>query len=298
MTAPHLTLMLLINLIWAFNLVMVKLGTEELSIMLLLGLRFGLLFFLIFPLLRWVPGQMGRVLPVTMLNGALHFGIMFWALSISTASVIAITTQLYVPIATVLSMVFLGERVGLWRGVGIMASFSGVLFIGFDPVLIDYVPGLILGALASFCFAVSMIVMRRIDGVGPFEMQAWIAAVSAPVLLLASIVFETGQATALAEARIHGWGAIVYGVFFASLIGHGGMYYLVQRYEVSLIGPLTLLTPLLGILFGVFLMGDPVTWRFLLGGAMTLSGIGIILVREGRAKKHPGIEEAVKEGVV
>jgi O-acetylserine/cysteine efflux transporter len=289
--------MLTINLIWGFNLVMVKLGTEELSPMLLLGLRFALLFAILFPLLRWVPGQMSRVLPITMLNGALHFGLMFWALSISTASVVAIATQLYVPFATVMSMVFLGERVGLWRAGGILFAFGGVMVIGFDPILADYVPGLAVGALSAVCFAASMIVMRRIEGVGPFEMQAWIAALSAPVLLLGTLFFETTQGSQLQEAGVVGWGAIVYGVFCASLIGHGGMYYLVQRYEVSLLGPLTLLTPLLGILFGVLIMGDTITWRFIVGGAMTLLGIGIILVREGRAKKHPGLEEAVREGI-
>jgi drug/metabolite transporter (DMT)-like permease len=42
---------------------------------------------------------------------------------------------------------------------------------------------------------------------------------------------------------------------------------------------LSLLTPLFGVLFGAALMGDPITGRFALGGALVLVGISIVTLQ-------------------
>ncbi|MFP5469347.1 MAG: EamA family transporter, partial [Alphaproteobacteria bacterium] len=65
-----------------------------------------------------------------------------------------------------------------------------------------------------------------------------------------------------------------------SLIGHAGMYYLLQRYEVTQTAPLTLLSPVWGVVFGVTLLGDTITTRIILGGAMTLIGVAIVSSRQ------------------
>jgi O-acetylserine/cysteine efflux transporter len=66
----------------------------------------------------------------------------------------------------------------------------------------------------------------------------------------------------------------------ASLIAHSGYYYLVQRYPITSVSPLTILSPLFGVLFGVTLLGDELTPRIIAGGTMTLTGVVIIALRE------------------
>ena len=61
-----------------------------------------------------------------------------------------------------------------------------------------------------------------------------------------------------------------------------GWYYLVSRYPVTSLSPLTLLSPLFGVFFGVTLLDDHLTPRMLVGGAMTLVGVLIVVVREKR----------------
>jgi O-acetylserine/cysteine efflux transporter len=56
----------------------------------------------------------------------------------------------------------------------------------------------------------------------------------------------------------------------------------VSRYPVTSLSPITLLSPLFGVFFGVTLLDDQLTWRMLLGGAITLAGVLIVLVREKR----------------
>jgi O-acetylserine/cysteine efflux transporter len=75
---------------------------------------------------------------------------------------------------------------------------------------------------------------------------------------------------------------VLYSAVAASLIGHAGMSWLVQRYPVTLITPFTLPTPLLAVLFATLVYGTPVTPLMLVGGALTLLGVAIITLRTAK----------------
>ncbi len=281
MAPQHLAFMVLICLLWGLNVVISKIGLGQFDPFLFTFLRFAALGLLLLPFLRLHEGRMGTVLAIAVLGGALHFGLMFSGLMIADASVVGILTQLNVPFLTLLSIAFLGESVGWRRWAGIGLAFAGVMVIGFDPAVFDDLTGVVLVMAAAVVIAGAMILMRRLRGVSPFEMQAWVAVVSAPTLGLTSLLFETGQWDAVRTADAGDWATVAFTVIGASLIGHGGIYYLLQRYEASLTGPLTLLSPVFSVIFAVLLLGDPVTGRLLMGGALTLLGVLIIALRQG-----------------
>ena len=66
----------------------------------------------------------------------------------------------------------------------------------------------------------------------------------------------------------------------SSLIAHTTWYYLIGRYPVTGLAPITLLTPIFGVAFSVALLGDHLTSRMILGGAITLLGVFIVVRRE------------------
>jgi len=219
------------------------------------------------------------VLLIALFNGAIHFGLMFIGVSLAAASVVAVIVQLNVPFAAILSIIFLGEVVRWRRWAGIGMTFLGVMVVSFDPHVFDSLPGVIFSAGAALSGAIAAVFMRRLTGVGVFQLQAWTATVTAPSLLLASLVFETGQIEAVIHADLTAWGALLFTALGASLIGHNGYYYLLQRYEVTLIAPLSLLSPILGVVFGVWVLGEPVTARIAAGAAIAFLGVGILAVR-------------------
>jgi O-acetylserine/cysteine efflux transporter len=87
---------------------------------------------------------------------------------------------------------------------------------------------------------------------------------------------------AIRNATWQGWGALLFTTVMSSLIAHTAWYYLVGRYPVTSISPITLLSPLFGIFFGVTLLHDQLTPRMLAGGAVTLIGVLIVVLREQR----------------
>jgi len=68
-------------------------------------------------------------------------------------------------------------------------------------------------------------------------------------------------------------------VLGVSIFAHSAFYTLVKRHDVSLLSPLTLMTPLWGVVFGVTLLGEPFTWKLVIGGAVSLAGVFLIAIR-------------------
>jgi O-acetylserine/cysteine efflux transporter len=118
-------------------------------------------------------------------------------------------------------------------------------------------------------------------------LYGWQAIVSLPVLLLASALFEPGGISGLPDVPLTAFGWIVYSAIAASLVGHAGMSWLVQRYPVTLITPFTLPTPLLAVMFATIAYGTPVTPMMVAGGVLTLIGVAIITLRTAKKSVEP-----------
>ena len=294
MSLRDFSLLSLVCLAWGFNFVAAASGMQHFSPFAFMVLRFLLVLALMAPFLRRPPaGQWGRLIFVCLCIGALHFTSLFWALGMSQdVSSIAITQQTYIPIAVILAMLVLGERVG-WRSLlAIGVAFAGVIVLSFDPLMLQQLPVLGMAMLSALFQALGSVYMRGIRGMGVLNFQAWTALISLPGLVLCSAVFETGQGQMLQTAGWLDWASVIYTALIASIVGHSLFFFLVQRHPVSSIMPYMNLTPLLAVLFGILVWGDRPGWRLALGGALVLSGILAVTLRA--RQKAIGISPATE----
>ena len=291
MTPRHFVLLFGICLIWGVNFVVAKWslsgtpviveGFEGAPPLFFAFLRFALLYAILAPFLLPVPKQMGPVIGAALTMGAIQFALLFIGLRFATPSAIAIIVQLSVPFTTILSILFLSERVGWVRGAGMTIAFLGASLVVFKPAEFSFTVGLVAGIGAAFAAAAGSIFIKRTD-VPALSLQAWIGLISWPPLLIASFLLEHDQ---IADTLAGGWpffATLVFTVLMVNVLGHGGFYYLLRRYDASLIAPLTLMAPLIGVICGVLLLGDPVTWQLVLGGALALVGVGVVAARRSR----------------
>ncbi len=280
-SGKHLAFLILINLIWGLNLIASKIGVERFPPIFFTALRFLSIVVLLFPLLKLHRGQMRYLVAGTAFIGPVAFAFLFVGLrKAEDASTVAIATQMGVPFSTLLSVWLLGEKIRWKRRLGIALAFGGIVIIGFDPRVIEYWEGLALVVISTFFASLGLIYIKRLRDIRPLELQVWTAIIGAPVLLLISFILEAGQWNAVLTAGWAGWGALAFTVLMSSLVAHTGWYYLISRYPVTSLSPVTLLSPLFGILFGVTLLHDHLTPRMLIGGAITLLGVLIVVVRE------------------
>jgi O-acetylserine/cysteine efflux transporter len=236
------------------------------------------------PVLRIQPGQMSAVVVAALLSGALSFALNFAAIRRATnISSIAIAGQLSVPFATLLSVALLGETVRWRRWTGILLSFVGIVIMGFDPQIGDRWESLALVIGSAFVGALGLIAVKKLRGFTPLELLAWTVWISLPVLFLTTVRVEQPDFVQLLhDVTWKGWASLAFAAIGASLIAHTGYFHLVQRYPVTSVAPLTTLSPVFSVIFGVMLLGDPLTLPIVLGGICTLVGVLIITLREQR----------------
>jgi len=287
-TGPHvagrdLAFLVGINVIWGLNLVASKIGVGEFPPILFTGLRFASLAVVLLPVLRMHRGEMRNLVVAALLTGPVSFALLFTGIAhVEDVANVAIASQLGVPFSTLLSVWLLGERIHWRRTLGIVLAFAGVAIISLDPRMFASREGLLLVAASAFVGALGVVYIKKLRSVRPLELQAWVSVAGGLVLLPLSLLFESGQWAALRGATWHGWSALAYTAVMASLIAHSTWYYLIGRYPVTGLAPITLLTPLFGIAFSVTLLGDLLTLRMILGGVITLVGVYIVVWRERR----------------
>ena len=279
MRFSHLLLALIVCVAWGLNAVAAKLGVTFIPPVFFTGLRFIFVLMCLLPWLKAVPGRWQMLIPAVFFIGGLHFALIFSGVKYSDASTMAIVNQLYVPISVLLAMFWLGERVALRRWLGIALAFCGVIIFSLDASVSSHLFGVFLLIVDAFSMALGTVLLRRLTGISPFVMQAWMAVIGIPFLFATSLIFESGQIASLSAAPWQAWAALAYTVIAGSLIGHTGYYVLLQHYEVSLVGSVLLLSPAIGVLGGIAILGEPFTPLILVGAMMTLAGVAIVLRR-------------------
>ncbi|WP_163338943.1 DMT family transporter [Desulfopila sp. IMCC35008] len=273
----HIILALLANCAWGFNFIAGKIGSNNFQPLLFTCIRFFFLLLIMLPWLRPTRGYMKPLLKVAFLMGVCHFSMMFIGLNAgANIASIAITAQLYVPFSAILAAAFLKEQFSLIKVMAIALAFLGILVIGFDPIVFNHLDAVLWVMGAAFVMALSTILMRQFPNMGVFRLQAWIALIATPSLLILSVLFESNHYQILTQLNIIDFWSPLYSAIGASVIGHGLVYYLLARYPVSTVTPLMLLAPLLASFFGTWWFGDQNSWKLILGGAMTLTGVLLV----------------------
>ncbi|HEY0834410.1 MAG TPA: EamA family transporter [Azospirillum sp.] len=279
MTPQDVALALLVMALWGLNFVAAKIGLAEFPPMLMMALRFTLVAALLLPFVRMPRGRMRGVLLLSVILGAVHFPLMFNGIKGLDAATASVAAQLQVPFASLLAALFFKDKLGWKRAFGMVVAFAGVLLIAGEPRLAGNLTPLFLVVAASLAFALASVQIKRLGSVDGFALNAWMALFAAPQLLVLSLLLESGQAEAIANASLWGWGAVAYIAVMATIVAYGLWYRLLRRYDVNQAVPYMLLVPLFGVASGVLLLDEPLTWRLALGGLVTVAGVGLIVLR-------------------
>lgn len=270
---------MLVCLIWALNVVVgrIVLATMAVPPFYYAAARFVLVAAVLSPLLLPLPEQVGRIAVAGLLLGAAHFGLLFLGLSAATPSSAAIVLQLGIPLTALLSVAFLDERMSALRITGAAIAFAGVVLMIWSPTEAEASLGLVAIAGSAAALAVGSILLKRLRPIAPLRLQAWVALVSFGPLAAVSALVETGQ---WSSALHGGWmflAALGFSVLIVTVWAHTAFFGLLQKYDASLVSPLTLAMPIMTIALGVLITGDQLGPRALVGSALGLAGVAMVI---------------------
>ena len=273
-------LALIVMVIWGFNFAAAKFGLREFSPMFLMFLRFTGVAVVLLPFVRAPWGQMKEIFILSVLLGSLHFPLMFTGLTGVDAAMASIAIQLQVPFSSILAAILYRDKLGWKRGLGMAISFGGVIVIAGEPRALDNTFYLGLVIAAALVFSIVNIQIRRIGNINGFTLNGWMALMAAPQLLVATLVMESGQWEQLRSATWLGWSSIAYMAVMVTIVSYLMWYPLVRKYPVNQTMPWTLLAPVFGVLSGILVLGEPMTPAMMVGGALTLVGVAVIVIRK------------------
>ncbi|PYE39504.1 putative membrane protein [Rhizobium sp. PP-F2F-G38] len=277
-------LLMLVCLVWAINVIVGKVVLSGMGVppFYYAAIRFLLVAVLLSKLLLPIPRQIGRILLAGLFMGAGHFGFLFLGLTSSSPSAASIVLQFGIPITTILSVCFLGEKLSSFRAVGILLALCGVIVVIWDPSGFSLSPGLFAILISTTSLASGAVLLKRIDAIAPLRLQAWVGFVSFLPLSLASVFLEHGQ---MASTLAGGWTiatAIVFSAIVVTGWAHTTYFSLLQRYEANLVVPLTLAMPLMTMVLGVAFTGDKIDARIVTGTIIAIAGIWIVISAKPR----------------
>jgi drug/metabolite transporter (DMT)-like permease len=282
--AKAFALMLGLTALWGFQQVAIKLTAPDVSLVMQAGIRSVTATALLLAWAQWrgTPlfgrdGTLGAGIAAGLLFGG-EFVFIYAGLEHTAASRMVVFIYL-APVLTALGLHWLvpGEKLVRAQWAGVLVAFAGIALAfgdGFATARGSLL-GDVFGLVAAVLWAATTVLIRAtsLARVSAAKTLFYQLAVSAPLLLAASVLMgEKGVValTPLALASLAYQGAIV---AFASYLV---WFWLLTRYLAARLSVFSFLTPLFGVLFGVALLGEPLTASF--AAAALLVGVGIVLV--------------------
>ncbi len=278
MKLRELLLAFCVPLTWALGFTVAKAALAEFPPLMLMSMR----FFLAALVLVWfvpIPRHcLKDLFWISLVGSTIQYGLTFTGLSMIDASLGGIVVQLEVPFGVLLAVVFLRERPGAMRIVGMLVSFGGIAIIAGLPSLHGQLYGMLLTGSGALVWAVGQIMYKRISGrIDGLTGIAWIGVIAAPQMLIGSLLFESGHVDALMNATWVGWGSVVYLGLIMTAVGYGIWYTVLARNPVSHVMPVLLILPVLTIAFSMLLLGERPSQGVLIGGFIVLCGVSLIV---------------------
>ncbi len=207
-----------------------------------------------------------------------EFIFLFLALDLTT--VIRTSVLFYsMPIWLALAAHFLlpGERITAAKMLGFLLAFMGVVWAIIDrgdTAGQASLAGDLCALFGALCWAGIALSVRRtaISRVRPEIQLFWQLVVSIPLLSLAALVF--GPPFVREFELVHFWGLVLQ-IGIASA-GFGFWFWLLAIYPSSGVASFSFLSPLFGIIFGWWLLGEAIAPS--LAGAALLVMLGLVLI--------------------
>lgn len=287
MSLRDLGIVLVIMVIWGLNYPIGKMGVLVVPPMMMIGIRFLIVGALLIPFVPAPWAHMRRVFYLSVVIGVFHFAPNFTGLKYVDSGVGAILNQLAVPFSAILAAFVFKDRLGWRRILGMTLAFAGVAVLVGEPKRATDLWGAGLMTFAALAWAISLIQTKFLKTVHPLSLVAWMTLMAAPQLIALSLLLEERPVAAALEMGWAGLWPILYMAIFVSIVSHGLWYMLVQRYPINVTSPFALLTPVFGVLFGVVLLDEPLTWWMLAGSLIALAGVTIITIRRPAQAEPP-----------
>jgi O-acetylserine/cysteine efflux transporter len=269
----HVTLAIMIAVIWGLAFVVSKVGLESFSPPQLTALRFAIAaipaLWLPRPKISW---SLLIAIGLTVFTG--QFLLQFFGIAGGMpAGLTAVVVQTQALFTVLFAALVIGDKPTAQQIVGMLAAFTGLAMIGLTlggsiPVL-----AFALTLASALSWAIGNVLVKRLPKVNMLHLMVWASLVPPLPAMAISILLDGPDAPFHALAGASWWGimAPIYLGVVASVFAYAIWGSLLQRYSTGAVAPFALLAPAVGAIASSFVYGESF-------GLVRLAGIGVMLV--------------------
>lgn len=291
----------IIYFVWGSTFLAIRVGVREVPPFLMAGIRFlvagGALYF--WMRAKGTPSPSKREWSAATLLAVLIFvldyGLLFWAerrVPSGIAAVMMATIPVFMALSEILIMKT--QRLTFRLGTALAIGIGGVMVLVSHSISLGDAPVDPVGAWALIVAAISWSIASALTRKLPLPPAK---AMSSGAQMLAGGILLTLTAGMLGELRgfhlesvsLKAWLALVYLIVAGSIIGFTAYVWLIHHESPTKVGTYAYVNPVVAVIVGYFLGGEPLGARTVFGTALVL--LSVIVITTTPAAKRSGSDE-------
>ena len=287
-TLNHL-LFLLMSLIWGMTWLATKVALAAVPPVFFGAARYVLVSAVLLVAVRGVFPVFGRRPARVVLSGVLvnvgTYGLLYWGMQFVASGIAGVVNMAMNPVFLFVFAILLGqERAGLRHLLALALGIAGLVILfsskaNFGGSAIEvWAAVAFVGASISYSLG-SVLSRPLLDRVTPIRLTAAQGLVAAIGLSLLSLALEpVSPATFRALVTPLPLAGLLFMVFFGTFVAYTIYLRLVRDWGAPRAGLFSFVSPVVALILGAVVLGEPLTWREVVGAAIMLAAAAIAVM--------------------
>jgi drug/metabolite transporter (DMT)-like permease len=273
-----------ISFFWGTTWIASKEGVKYMPALQLAAIRqfLGSIIYLSYFLFKKTPWPKGKqwktIIILSILNFVLSNGLSTWGVKYISSGLGAIIGAL-VPLWVVIISLFRGEKLVKLSIIGLVVGFAGVCVIFYehlsDFLIFDFRFGIIISIISTLTWAfATLYTKKKAASFNPYfslGIQMFISSI-----FLFAYLGVTGSAVSLSTIPLISWVSIGYLVIFGSVLTFIAYIYALQHLPAEINSIYAYINPIIAVLLGAYIFGEPLSLAIAVGGIITLFGLYLV----------------------
>jgi drug/metabolite transporter (DMT)-like permease len=222
---------------------------------------------------EWQPILVGAFFNVTLWHIFVAFGVI--QMASGHAAVLAFTMPLW---SAIISVAVLGERLTGRVALALVLGIGGIIVllsrnmtaVGDSPMGAVFMLG------ASVGWAIGTLYQKRQRfTVGTLALAGWQLALGTIPMF---VILPFAEGIIFPQASAAAWAAAAYTTVVALVFAYFAWFKIVSLFPANIAGIGTLLTPVIGMVSGALVLGEPFGWREILAVVLIGSALALVLI--------------------
>jgi O-acetylserine/cysteine efflux transporter len=289
MPARHRLLAVAVAVMWGLNFLAIDASLGHFPPMFLVALRFALLAVPTVLLVPWPRVPVRWLVGYGLGFGTLQFAFLYWGMAAGMpAGLASLVLQMSGPFTMLLGATFLRERVSGRQVIGVLVAVGGLTLVAWQRAENASLVPLLLTLAGAFGWAIGNVCNRQARPESPLRLTLWMSVVPPLPMLAVSLLVEGPAAIGESLTTFDEPGAVAalvglaYTVLVGTVLGSGAWTWLMARHPAGVVGPFSMLVPVVGMTAAWLVLGETITLGEGIGAAFVVGGVLL-----GSARRRP-----------